>query len=326
MRERDKVGEIMSSEQIKIMKGDIFQLKKSTDLAVFRSNKVTDITLETSRHFNSNFCYILPEIELNEDNTIEFLELYYKKAIWRGRERNFKTIAISVPDLGNEELNFSFAVEFHSVLKTALKFTRIEVTLVCENKELRDIYEMAIYGDVRSSQFTMADKLEPNEVILIPTQRNILKFDRNYKILKDIEPRKVFLPCYLHLHLNPGQYFLTEKDGGNGCYFFLNLIKGKKDKKITQDEFNRLALNGVKNVLDVMKSMCCKDITFPIINFIKDKKENEQFVRKIIDTIFKFVKENEDEYEINVKFYCPDIELWNLVVECFEEKMGNKEE
>lgn len=302
-------------KNIKIMRGNIACLKNTVDAIVIRSKRVSDLTFDKSKYDKVRYAISIPETELNEDNVLEYLE-YYQKAIKKVKDMGLKTVAIEAIDLKDEGLNFSLAVEFAQILESAIGLTvgvnPISVTLLCDSRELCDTYELAIYGEIKSAQITMADKLERNEIVLIPTHKNILKFDKNYTLLKKIEPKNVFWKCYANLRLQPGSYFLVEGEEYSSYYFFVNLIQHKKQDR---ESYTAAALEGIQGVLHSAKSMMCKSITIPVVRFMRDKKENEAFVKELVD----FICEYSEEHEVNIKFYCPEIELWDVVMECFEE-------
>ena len=303
-------------KHIKIMRGNIRALKKPTDVVIIRDQKVSDIVFDKSNYDNSSYVIKLPVVELTDDNVLDYLE-YYKTAIRKAKNKGLKTMAIEAIDLGDDDLNFSVAVEFAEVIKEAIGLTvgigSLMVTLLCKDRELSDIYELAIYGEIRSSQVTMSDKLERNEAILIPTKKNILRFEKHYKGLKKREPRKTFLKCYFNSQILPGQYFLVEGFEDADYYFFVNLIK---DNKISNKDFTEAAIVGIHAVIDSIKTMSCKNITIPIIRFMKKEEENDQFVKDLVNSVCDYI----EELEVNVKFYCPYDDLWDVVLSCFEKE------
>ena len=325
-------------EKINVVKGDIFHLKKSVNWIVYRAGNVDNIVFKKSPIGKSEYSVILPDIRLSEENAIEYLD-YYKKAILKAKENKVKAIAIEAVDLYDDDLTLAFAVELNKLLTELLSVSYMQVEIVCKNKGLRDIYEFAIYNEIRSSLITMKDVLEDSEAIIVPTYRNIFNFDDEYAWIKNAEPKKAFYQCYLNPRLDPGKFFLVERLDHSGCYFFVNMRQDKKQrKKMSQSEFYKLCLEAIKDVLETVNTMKYKSVSVPLLDYTKYKQEelrdfmkkkkvheinyksSEAEDRKHITDIVDMCCEFAEEYGINIQFHCTSAPLWNYVVEYFENK------
>lgn len=307
-------------DHIKIMRGNIFSLKKPTDVIIVRDKKTPDIIFDKSVYDNSNYIIKIPDKALNDENVVDYLE-YYKMAIKKAKNKGMKTMAIEAIDLGDEDLNFALATEFAIVIKEAIGLTigiaSLLVTIICKDRDMSDIYELAIFGEIRSSQVTMSDRLEYNNAILIPTTKKTMKFERSYKEIKKREPASIFFKCYMNPRLLPGKYFLATGSEVADYYYFVPLVH---DKKMKQGEFSNSVIDGVLNVLKSAPIISWKNITIPIVRFTKKEEENKRLVKRLVDAVCDYI----DDQEINVKFYCPYEELWDVVVGCFEKEDSNE--
>ena len=299
--------------EFKNIKDDIFHLKDKVDIIVYRTNtKVAK--MEPSNYTGSSYQYILPDIVLNEDNAIEYLS-YYKRAVYAAIEKRLRSVAIEVIDCHDDDLSWSVALELKKVLESALKFSSIKIIFVCKNKRMKEIYDLAMFGESREITIDLTDDLNFNNVILVPTKEKLSKFDKSCKKLKRSERFKVFFTLKWKT-LSLGQYQLIEGENNCDYYFLVNLIK----PSITFiKDFKGVVLQGIQTVLSSMDMIQQKNITIPIIYFTKNKKENREIVKELV----KIVCETAERKEINVQFYCKYEELYDLVSKILSERGGN---
>ena len=300
-------------EQIKVVKGDIKNLKRPVDAVIMR-NDTTNVVFDKSKFKGSRYIISVPSEELNEDNALGYLHTHVEAALNKARTLQQYDLAIEAIELKDDDLSFTFAIELKEMLNKYIEFSTHGETIVvvCRTKSAVDIYELAMFGEIRSTQMTMADRLEGNDVIVVPVNNKLRKFHKNYKMIKKMESHALFWGLIM-TRLEHGKYYLTEGENLCDLYYFLNLTKGKKQKV---EDFTRLACEGITNILNSANSMKYKSVTVPIVKISKKRKENKEFVLSFIDAVC----EATEEYEMRIKFYCSDAELWDLVVEHFENR------
>lgn len=298
--------------EFKNIKDDIFHLKDKVDIIVYRTNtKVAK--MEPSNYTGSSYQYILPDTVLNEDNAIEYLS-YYKRAVYAAIEKRLRSVAIEVIDCHDDDLSWSIILELKKVLEDALKFNSMKIYFVCKNAHIKEMYDLAIFGESRAIKIELTDALEFNNVILVPTKEKLKKFDKSCKKLKRTEHFTVFFRI-LWKTLSLGNYHLMEGQANCDYYFLVNMIK----PRITFiKDYKGAVVQSIKNVLAAMHTIQQKNITIPITHFTKNQKENRELVREII----RVVCETAEKEEFNVKFYCKDKELYDFVANILSEHGG----
>lgn len=295
--------------KIKIIKGDIFKPKSQVDMIVYRSKKATDTSFINSKYQNARYCFILPEYELDNNNIMDFLD-YYKKPIRRARELKMRTMAIEAIDINNDELTMTFAAELAERLKEATMLYDVEVLIVCKNKETRDLYELAIFGQVSGAQVVMTDRLENNEVFIIPTKRKMMKWDNWYKPLRKAEVSHIFWKYKFGSELELGKFCLVN---GVNCATFYYLVNFE-GKRIKPDMYQERVIAAIKSVLTSMEFMGCHNMTVPILHFVKDEEQNRQLIEKLLEVVCDYIEDK----EINIKLFCPEPDLWHIIESWFE--------
>ena len=299
-------------ENIKIMKGDIKNLIKPIETIIMKTS-ATNVVFDKSRHVGSRYVISIPNIDINEDNALEYLEKYIKVALEKARAFQKYELAIECVAFEDDDLTFSFAAELKDVLEKYLKLSNKseEITIICPTKEIVDIYELAIYGEVRSAQVTMVDRLEGNDVIVVATNKKMRKFHKSYKRLRKYESKVTFWGI-LFERLDHGKYYLTNGDAFSEMYYFINLTKEKKQKI---EDFTDAACEAITNILNSAATSKQKMITVPVVRISKRRDENKMFVKAFVNAVYKTA----DEHEMRIKFYCTDPEIWGIVENCFDE-------
>ena len=298
--------------EIKNIKDNVSSLKERVDMIICRSN-VKVAKLDNSIYPNSSYQYVLPAVALDEDNAIEYLK-YYKRAVFAATEKRLRTIAIEAIDCNDDDLSWSIILELKKVLEDALKFNSMKIYFVCKNAHIKEMYDLAIFGESRAIKIELTDALEFNNVILVPTKEKLKKFDKSCKKLKRTEHFTVFFRI-LWKTLSLGNYHLMEGQANCDYYFLVNMIK----PRITFiKDYKGAVVQSIKNVLAAMHTIQQKNITIPITHFTKNQKENRELVREII----RVVCETAEKEEFNVKFYCKDKELYDFVANILSEHGG----
>lgn len=295
--------------QVRVRKGDIFNLKMPVDMLVFRSKNATESIFLNSKYQNSRYTMTLPGYDLNEENAIEFLK-YYQKAIKRARDLKMRTVAIEAVDMGEEELTLSFATELESALQEVAALYDVTIYIICKTKDLRENYELAIFGEVKGPQVSVVDQLDTDEVIIVPTTQKMHKFDEHYKLLKKAEPFKVFLPCRFGAKWNVKNYFFVSGEEYAQYYYLLNLLLPKKEKR-KADSFIYKVEQSMQAIMDSVTYISCTSITIPVLHYMKDKKKNKEMIERILNLICNYIQDK----EIQVRFYCPDEDIFNYTME-----------
>lgn len=284
-------------------------MQSSVDMIVYRSKNTRDTSFVCSKYPNSRYGMVLPEYELNDDNAMEFLE-YYKKPVVRARELKMRTIAIEAVTLENDDMTFSFAVALKDLLEQITGMYELSVFIV-GNKEICNIYELAFFGEVKGPQVIITDILESNEVIVIPTKKKMMKWYKPYKSIQREESLGFFFKYNFGSKLIPGKYCLANGKKFATFYYLVNFDK----KSMTFEDYQNNIIMSIKAVLGAMEFFKCNNITIPMLRFIRNEDKNRKLLESMLETICAFAEDK----EINIKLYCPEIEIVDFVQCWFED-------
>ena len=297
---------------INVIKADIYNLTKPVDCIIVREKSAIDMVLKCSNYEGSKYMIMLPEIALDEDNAIEYLE-FYKKAFEKAMSLDFNEIAIQAIDMYDEDFNYTLAKELYKVIKDCFKRYKVDIVIVCDDIEMKQIYEMAIFGEVKLPKVDIIDTLYFKDFVLIPTTNKAHKWEKKYKTLRATESKRLYFKCFTYPKLNKGEIAPISQDGK---YFIcMNMLKTEKKRN---DTFLKAFEKGLQSVFDIMNTMCYKSITLPIVHFSPNKKENPDLIKKLVEEAYKQASEK----EIEIKLYCPYLDLRMTVEEYLNELMG----
>lgn len=301
------------NNNIKIIEDNILQLKKPVDVMVLRSNYAKNLAMVSSSHESAKYCMYLVDQEFNEDNVLDYLD-NYKKAIKKINELDFRTVALEVIDMKDDDLTYSLAKEMYMLLKGSLAYTNITLTLICPNKTVKELYDMACFGEVIKPDVSIIDDINYIDVIVYPTTKSIFKGDKKYKKLLKSEPKKVLFKCLGHRNIGHGKTFFIQGEENCNLYLFARLFKeGTTRKEGYYITFEKT----LEAVIDSAKMMMCKNIVLPIVYFSKNKKENKELVKVMVEFAYKAA----ETHEMSIKLYCPYNDLKEMANSYLEQLM-----